>query len=320
MNLAGLGNVLENIGNGVQAGINNYQKPAQPPAFGQTQNKQTTPKPNQFGYTSTQAPFGVDNTNPGVGQQFWNNNQNLWMNSPTMNWANQAPNSNSPKGSNTNTFGGPGSGEQFWNQIAGTFNQKAGPQQQQFDKYWDRATDKAVGSAESAAAARGSYGSSAQLNNVGNVIADMNANRARDQSQFSLQDSANQRAWTQTFGDLAFGANSEGLNNALAMDKAQLDRLMAGYTAATGAEQMRRNQINDTFNHNRAFMNDALNFAGSQYGGIFDSDANLLGAAQNASLGQGANAVATAQNNRNQMRDDLSLGLGFYNAFGNSGG
>src|SRR5687767_14740201 len=50
------------------------------------------PTPGANGYTPTTAPYGMDQTNPGVQEQFWNQNQNLWT-----------------KGA----FQGPGKGEQF---------------------------------------------------------------------------------------------------------------------------------------------------------------------------------------------------------------
>src|SRR5262245_40901272 len=37
-------------------------------------------------YNPTTAPYGFDMTAPGTREQFWNNNQGLWMQSPQLDW------------------------------------------------------------------------------------------------------------------------------------------------------------------------------------------------------------------------------------------
>jgi hypothetical protein len=234
----------------------NYQAPT-------PQNQQPQQK-GQQSYNPTQSPYGMDQTQQGVGEQYWSNNQQKWGNSPQMDWASsQLPKFEQPgfgeafNQKNIKQFGKAGQGQQFWNQVQGKFNtqgQYGGPNlaaesynrtvgaipgslQPTFDKAFDRAKETAVGDANSQAAARGAYGSSQALNNVGNVITDIEAKRADRASQFALQDSQNQAAWQglagqqgraadqsemggfgtnlqgiQSFGDMAFNAENQDLN------------------------------------------------------------------------------------------------------------
>lgn len=190
-------------------------------------------------YKPTTAPFGFDQTMPGVQEQHWENNQNLWTQSPNMDWVQEKlPEFENPTfgeqygKDNLPTFGQPGQGQQFWNQVAGTFNTQgtySGPNNSQqafnstnaaipqslvptFNSYYDRAKETAVGDMNSQAAARGVYGSSQTLNNVGNVITDIEAQRANRLGDFSLADSENQRNWRGLAGQQASNADDSGIN------------------------------------------------------------------------------------------------------------
>jgi hypothetical protein len=230
----------------------NQNKQQQPQQQAQPQNPwgQPPPKPttNKSGHTNTTAPFGMDQTMPGVAEQNWEYNQNRWAESPQLDWANtQLPQfGNEGFGENYNkqqmgSYGSPGEGQQYWDGISGKFNEIGkyqqpnlaaesynrtvqnlpGSIQPTFDSAFDRARDKSVGAANSQASSRGAYGSSAALNGVNSVISDIEAARASKHSDFALQDSANQRNWLDSAAnqgrsaDLsslgAFGANLNGM-------------------------------------------------------------------------------------------------------------
>jgi len=251
------------------------------------------PTPGKNGYTPTNAPYGMDQTNPGVQEQFWNQNQNLWT-----------------KGA----FQGPGQGEQFWNQVSGSFNTPGGKGnlQPQFDAAYDRAKDKAVGSANQQAASRGVYGSSSALNNVGNVISDIEAARAKESSNFALANSANQRANLGQYGSLAFQAQNADLANR-GFDLAALN---TAYNAAGAAQGGRNNRIQGAFDNAFRQQEYALGYFGGQYDGLLGTDYDIYSGATGAGPAATADAMGRSDARRNQNYQDASLGLGIYGAFG----
>jgi hypothetical protein len=283
------------------------------------------------GGQKTTAPYGMDQTMPGVAEQYWDQNQNKFTQQPQLDWVNQQlPQFQNPMFgeqygmNNINSFASPGQGQQYWNQVQGSFNgqgQYNGPNlaaesynrtvqnlpgslQPQFDQAYDRALEKGVGTANAQAAARGQYGSSHALNNVGNVIADVEAARANRASEFALQDSQNQANWMglagqqgrsadlsemggfgtnlsglNTFGDLAFRAEGQDLSRdqfgygvASGIQGQGLDRLGAGFDAAFASD-------NAGLNHVNAGMGAAMNAQGmrdSRINNAFGNQMNYL--------------------------------------------
>jgi len=260
------------------------------------------PAPGAGGYRATTAPFGLDQTGPGAGEQMWQNNQNLWMNSPTMDWQHSAAPSNEDSGNHQGAFNPNGQGQQFWNQIAGKFNEQGGGNlQPQFDAAYDRGEAKAVGAANQQAAARGAYGNSASLNNVGNVINDFEANRGKAATDFALANSQNQQNMANTYGNLAFGAGRENLS----FDAQNLNRLNSMFGNASSAQGMRDSRLQGMFNNVFNQQNAASNFANGQYAGMFGADENAFGGAQDAALGR----ASQNQNYGTQVRGNAESGL-----------
>lgn len=253
---------------------------------------QKMPTPGRNGYTPTTAPYGMDQTNPGVQEQFWNQNQNLWT-----------------KGA----FQGPGQGEQFWNQVSGSFNTPGnnGNLQPQFDAAYDRAKEKAVGTANQQAAARGVYGSSAALNNVGNVITDIEAARAKEASNFALANSQNQRSQLGMYGDMAFRAQDANMANR----GFDLNALNSAYNASGSAQGQRDNRIQTQFGNTMAMTGMYMPFLQNNYDQMLSTDMGLMTGAQEMGVSGTANALANQQANRQQFNQDISTGLGLYGAF-----
>lgn len=196
-------------------------------------------------FNPTTAPYGFDMSMPGVGEQFWNNNQNLWFQSPQLDWVDsQLPQFQNPwQGEQANqellgNIRNPGPGQQFWDGVKGNFNTMSGaernvaagyngpnhaaeayrmtkgrmPQsfQPQFDAYYDRMKDKVMSDVNSQAAARGSYGGSAALNGSIGAGLDVEAQRAKAATDFMFQDSANQLNWLNTIGSQGRAADLSG--------------------------------------------------------------------------------------------------------------
>jgi hypothetical protein len=298
----GLGKGLGNLQNGFASAMANggFQQPANQWQQ-QPQQSPFIPQQGPNGYQQTQAPYGVDQTMAGAGEQMWQNNQNMWMKGPAMDWVNQGSPDNSNQQGNPSAFGPQGAGSQFWTQVQGSFNKAFESKQPQFDAYYDRARDKAAGAANAQAAARGVYGSSQALNNVGNVIADVEAQRAKAGTDFMLADANNQRQMLGTYGNLAFGAGGENQQ----YDQQALNRLNSGFNAAMQAQNLRDNRLQNMFGNVFAQQNQLVPWAQGQYAGMFDADQNIFGAGQDAYLGQ-------AQQNQNykvQARQNATSGL-----------
>jgi hypothetical protein len=283
------------------------QPTAQPAKQNWWDQPQQPPTQGASGHYNTTAPFGMDQSMPGVAEQNWQNNQDKWYQQPQLDWANTQMQTFGDKGfgedynqKNVSQFGAPGEGQQYWNKVEGKFNEVGqykdpnlaaesyrrtvqnlpGSIQPTFDAAFDRASEKAVGLANSQASARGAYGSSAALNGVNSVITDIEAARANRHGDFALQDSANQRNWLDSAAnqgrsaDLsnlgAFGANLSGLGQFsdmafrsegadLARDKfasdtafgiqdAEQGRTSMGIDSALGIDGSNLNRLNAGFN------------------------------------------------------------------------
>jgi len=272
-------------------------------------------------YNPTTAPFGHDMSTPGVREQFWNNNQALWFQNPQLDWVNeQLGQFNDPWQSETfnagilGSIGQPGAGQSYWNGLSGSLNSPTASQnatsggyrgpnlaeqafeqtqralpgslQPQFDAYYDRMRDKTMSAVNTQAAARGAYGSSSALNGSIGAALDVEANRAKAGTDFSLADSKNQADWfallgsqgraadlsgqgafslnqqqgrdeldrVKTYGDLAFRAEEMGFDKGKAMsdiafgiDDQRLERMGAGIDTAFKADHAYDNDRDTAF-------------------------------------------------------------------------
>ncbi len=224
-------------------------------------------------YNPTTAPFGMDVSQPGQREQFWDNNQGLWFQSPQLDWVDsQLGQFSDPWQSeafNTDMLGKmgqPGAGQQFWNGISGQFNSMGqgldngytgpnnaqaafdstqgmlpGSMQPQFDAYYDRMKQKAMSDVNSQSAARGAYGSNAALNNSIGAGIDVEAQRAKAATDFMLADSANQRDWQGLLGNQGRNADLSGLgifDSKLRGSQFGLDKARLGGDLAFRSEEM----------------------------------------------------------------------------------
>lgn len=324
--------------------------PQLPPQQGPIFPGMDGPQPISFNggyYNPTTAPYGFDMTMPGVNQQFWNNNQNLWFQSPQLDWVDsQLPKFEDPwKGEQTvsgmlDTISQPGAGQNFWNGVGGSFNTMGaglssgytgpnnaqaafdmtkgmlpGSLQPQFDAYYDRMKDKVMSDVNSQAAARGSYGSNAALNNSIGAGLDIEAQRAKAATDFMLADSANQMNWQGLlgnqgrgadlsglgifgsklqganydlnklglFGDLAFKSEGMDLDKkktqadlAFGLDDQGLERMGAGISTALNSDQAHRGRLNDAFSASNIVENNRNNQINTLYGQVEDFSNDVM--------------------------------------------
>jgi hypothetical protein len=266
-----------------------------------------------------EAPYGFDQSQPGQVEQLWGNNQALWFQDPRLDWVDkQIDQFQDPwKGEQTvsgivDNIAKPGAGQDYWAGVQGSFNTMGaglgngytgpnnsqlafdmtkgmlpGSLQPQFDSYYDRMKDKVMSDVNSQAAARGSYGSNSALNNSIGAGLDIEAQRAKAATDFSLADSANQREWQGLLGNQARGADLTGLGifgSKLQGAQFGLDKTRLGGDLAFKAEGM-------DFDKNKTQAELAF--------GLDDQKLERLGAGISTAFG-------SSDRHRQQLRDALS--------------
>jgi hypothetical protein len=220
-----------------------------------------------------------------------------------------------------NAQSGPLAAQSFYDQVGGSYgdlgqyqggNLSAGQyaQTQQafgdlpiadFDPYYDRAIQKATQTYNQGAAGRGVYGSSEALSGVGNLTADLNAQRARDSFSAEMQRAQEQRARQQLLGEQA----NMGDNVSLAAFQSNLNGLNTFGQLANNAGNQTLNQQTMLGNQARAADQTGLDAFGlnTQAATAYANINNQMGQLQldrNRLLGdQAMNADTSAQNAQN---------------------
>lgn len=149
------------------------------------------------------------------------------------------------------------------------------------DPYYDNAKRRASESINQQAAARGSYGSSAALDQNREAFTNLEAEKANREADYNLRRAAEQRGWAglggqlgaaaeqsqlgwmQGLGGLAMNAEEmdlahklSGVKTAMGAQEAWLNRLLGGFNAGLGVQGAHEGRINDAFNN-------ALGFGGA---------------------------------------------------------
>jgi hypothetical protein len=260
-----------------------------------------------------------------------------------------------------NASSGPLAAQQFYNQVGGSYgdigrysdpNLAAGQYAQtqgafgempiaNFDPFYDRARQLATQDYNRQAAGRGVYGSSEALSGVGNVITDIEAQRANRSFDAEMQRAQEQRARQQLLGEqarmgdlsslAAFGANLSGLetfgnlannagnqtlgqqtmlgNQARAADQTALDAFNSNLAGVSTFANVNNMQGNLELNRNELLGNMANN-ADSQALGAQQANISGLNAFSNiASNADSAetnryNATTAAMNNADRTALD----------------
>jgi len=116
--------------------------------------------------------------------------------------------------------------------------------------YYDRQRDKARQALDRSFASRGMYGSSEATGQIGNTMADLGAQQAKDESDFNLRRLAEKRAWGESADKQSLGGAGlekdflAGLSSAGGtVDRFTIDKLLAGGTLAENADDGRLKRI-----------------------------------------------------------------------------
>lgn len=252
-----------------------------------------------------------------------------------------------------NAASGPLAAQQFYDQVAGSYgsmgqyndpNLAAGQyaQTQQafgdlpianFDPFYDRARQLGVQDYNRQAAGRGVYGSSEALSGVGNVITDIEAQRANRSFDAEMQRAQEQRARQELLGNqarmgdlsslAAFGANLSGLETFGGLANAAGNQTLGQQTMLGNQARAADQTALDAFNSNLAGVSTFANVNNMQ-GNLELSRNELLGnmannadsqalGAQQANIsglnafGNLASSADSAELNRFNSRNDAML-------------
>lgn len=189
----------------------------------------------------------------------------------------------------------------YWNGVAGQFSQPK-DLQSDFNTAYDHATQTALGTANAQAAARGVYGSSTALNNVDSVAAQMAAQKANAQNQFSLNNSQNQLNYATAGGNLANQAQASNqakeaalVGQQLGLSSDQVNRLISQMNAGSSAQNAFQGREAQGFSQNDQYSQQVQQALQTYFG-------QLQGAANPASGNQAAAGAtqnaATDSNNQ----------------------
>lgn len=201
-----------------------------------------------------------------------------------------------------------------------TLGQSHGVGDADFDKYYDRSEQNATQRLNDQLSARGAYGSSVGLGQIGSMLADMEGNRAKDKATYGLSRSADDRAWASAQGELAAGADSSGISRwATAADaeaaasKESLDRWKASQSSAQDAQAAQRGRGQDFFNNNLAMGSALSGTTTHSYDAALAQDQGLVDAVISLGLGKDAESVAQliarANANDAQAKQILDLAM-----------
>jgi hypothetical protein len=254
---------------------------------------QAPQQPGQNG--PTQAPQGWDQTRAGVGEQWWNAAQGGYA----------AP-------SNQERYlGGAmqalGNYQGVANNAQGAYNQFQRSAPENLAPYYENAKRRTAESLGTNMASRGSYGSSAMNDQIGEAFTNLEAERANREGQYGLSRAG-------MAGNLAQGADStsrmasqdalgwlnSGQNWAQGADAGLYGRLNGGMGAATTAEQLRRQRGRDYFNDTFQMGNTMMGLTQDTYNSMMQNDASALDASM--LMGTGLAREALNQGYRTQER------------------
>lgn len=303
---------------------------------------------------ATGAPAGKDQTNPGVAEQqqaaYSKNGYFNPLNSGTATLANsQSAQDNSAAAGTVQqqaaaAAAGGSQGQQYYKGVSGAIG-AGGPGYVQnvnnnFDldttpdnsSYYANAFQQQNKALDTSLAARGQYGSSAGTQQIAQADTNLAAQEGQANAAYALQRqqqqlntaqaaSSDQMNWTNSMGNLAFGAANEGMNEQQlnlqasgqqqnmqnqafstnlgaqnAADSMQLQIMGAGMDAASTAQGARDNRIQTGFSDELA----AGSAVAQGYGNMLNNDASLASGEAGATMGAASDAYNMGQNTSNQ--------------------
>lgn len=192
----------------------------------------------------TWSPVGNDQTNQGVAEQQWDISSEAYS-APgeAQQWSEQNRDAYDRRGVGEKTSrrvagkleqgADDNAGSQYWDKVAGRFNDGSRTDvEANLGGYYDRAFDRGAGQINRQLAARGQFGSTRGMQQIGDYGAALQADRANREAQYGLQRSADELAWTRGGADIAFRASdtergylTDAASQAQAAQAQQFDRL-----------------------------------------------------------------------------------------------
>lgn len=207
----------------------------------------------------------------------------------------------------------PGALEQAWGQQGGQYAQPTMshgvdanilsnygdgsrlPQDPGLGTYYGDAETRANNALKSQGAATGTYGSSYGAQQQANMYSGMEADRAKNEAQYNLARSADQRNWATALSGIAGSA-----------DSADLNKLNSGFNTAGGVENAQNNRFQTNFGDSMQ-LGDALSGIMTHANDQANHDYwHALDASTGLSTAMGANGVSDATYNGQQSRQDMN--------------
>lgn len=267
----------------------------------------------------TFAPVYNDQTNPGVAEQQWGIvGEEYSKPGSAQQWSEQNRGAYAKRGVGETTSSRvagkleqgaeTNAGSQYWDKVAGRFNDGSRTDvEANLGGYYDRAFDRGAGQINRQLAARGQFGSTRGMQQIGDYGAALQADRAQKEAQYGLQRSADELAWTRGGADIAFRASdtergylTDAASQAQAAQALEFDRLgqahgqllqddayglqnrNSGMIAASSAQDARDSRIQQGADNQLEFARILAGFGQS------GTDSNLLQDQQQAEVGLAA--------------------------------
>lgn len=204
-----------------------------------------------------------------------------------------------------------------------------------FDAYYDRAAERLGRDMNNQMAARGVYGTSVGVGQLGDAMTDLRADQAKNEANYNLQRLGEQRAWEGLGGQLAGAAdqNSQaqsqnrlgwlsGLNDiAQGSDQFGLNRLNAGMSAGNMAQGLEQSRAQQLFGNELAMGDRMSGMMGDTYGGMLAGDQDLMNSSMGMGMGLASEALNQDYRGQERIKDDAQWGMDMLSGFaGGMGG
>lgn len=279
----------------------------------------------------TDATQGVNLQNPGYGEQYYANHTNDYA---------QPGYAQQYYQQNQGQYAQPAQAQQYWQQVQSqqapqasnnmqqAYDRLNTPQNPGLDAYYQRQYDVGAGRINNQLAARGMFGSSQGLQQLGNFASGLGAEQANREAQYALDRNqqilgaagqadqgslarANQQLnWMQGMGGLAGQADQSALSRLLggqqaaqSVDSGQLSRLAQGMNAANTAQGLRENRIGNQYDRVLGLGQATAPYVAGSYDSMMQQDQGLFNDQIAAELGIPREALngALAQQNANRQ-------------------
>lgn len=191
------------------------------------------------------------------------------------------------------------------------------------DKYYDRASERLGRDMNNQLAARGAYGSSVGVGQLGDAMTDLRADQAKHEADYNLRRLGEERGWEGLQGSLAGNADANSLNNSAndlswlsglnnigqGADAFGLSRLGQGQGAANGAQGAEQNRWQSLLNNEMGMGNTMGGMMGDAYNGMLQTDQDLMNNSMGMGMGLASEALNQDYRNQQKQKDDAQWGM-----------